>query len=93
MSIRNKGLNGIGGITVIGDVDDVYSDITVIEQVDMIVSRSYSIATRYERADNMIIWVRKEIGLNADGETIYIKTFEQQEDPPVFVQVASGVPL
>lgn len=83
----------IGGYTVVSDLDDAYGDITVIENADMAVTQSYNIATRYTRADGLIRWIRKEIGLNAMGDTLYIRTYEEQEDPPVFVQLASGIPL
>lgn len=83
----------IGGYTVVSDLDDAYGDITVIESSDMVVTQSYNIATRYMRADGLIRWIRKEIGLNALGDTIYIRTYDEQEDPPVFVLLASGLPL
>lgn len=86
------GIKGIGGFGVVGDIDDAYGDIIVIEVADMIVTSSYQIASRYTLLDGTRKWVIKRIGLNAAGETIYIKTYDQQDLPPTFV-TGPGIPI
>lgn len=88
-----SGIKGIGGFNVVGDLDDAYGDIIVIECADMNVTQTYQIASRYTREDGRVKWVTKEIGLNATLETVYIKTYDQQETVPMFVMYGSGIPL
>ena len=91
MTEYNKDLL-LKGSTVVVPSDDIYSDLTVIQNpVDMTVSYTTKVATRYPALlpSETPLWAVKEMGYNVSGVLLYVKTLSLSDVMPDFVP--SGV--
>ena len=72
------------------DIDDLYLDLVIIEQTDMAIASRKRIVMKYTKQKSESVrgqsfayeWLTKEIGKNASGETIYIKTTDRSNSRP-----------
>ncbi len=77
----------ISEATITQDVDDAYSDFTILEQADMVISFRQRITTQYNRDrtnPRKNIWVTKEICFNAAGDVVLIRNISTEITKPTW---------
>lgn len=81
------------------DNDDIYVDLVIIEQLDMVVTQRKRIVMKYTKQKSESVrgqafsheWLTKEIGKNVVGDTVYIKTVSRSNSRPKWLPAASAL--
>lgn len=74
----------IGGTTVTITADEIYSDVTVIENTDMVITSTQKISSRYISGKESM-WVTKELSYNESGILVLIRNLNVTKIPPAFI--------
>lgn len=79
---------------IVHDAEDVYNDVVVMENADMVITKAEKIAMRYandtysKNPTTDVMWLEKELGYNANNDVIYVKTIGKTKAPPSWVPAA-----